>query len=523
MKCQVSYDSFFDALLLSRVLRSGLLVWCAAFCAVSCTDQSKRGVLVVNAPMDGKYEVLRTTNSSSLQLISEKTGYFNKPLSLEQGSYIILADCSGTNVLIKSGLTHSLVADRINFVPPSGVRKGDRFEVHCDRYQKHSFRQTIANRYNANILRGQGEMLVGMVPFKLELETFPDSPPQSKDVLLAAVSVLGDARDRGGEQFFVSPTKERLSLTTSQSLGGRVLVIEGQYEVAVNSTTAIVDAARGKSYEIKAGKFKVTVHKNANLGLARQIQGKPLFVEINGGHWTDLNQEYYALPGRFDFRLWGSEVSHQIEIRSGELQEIFARSVRVDSDCSPWEWSCLGARTVLLYKEGQQYPFAKGVTDVPLLFIAEQAWLSVDGSRNIRVQIPSNENDVVLSLGTLIVVPRFEIKSNAATDLLRVEGGSKQAQGHTFDLALDQVSVVPLITGRYKLVNYVSSLNADGNRWKRAYNLHLKKHREVVLRPLVVMSEKKHAALDSLPDFSKTGEKTSRSPLFKFGRELRLN
>jgi hypothetical protein len=523
MKFQVSYELFSDSTLLSRVLRSGLLAWCATCCVVSCNDPSKRGTLIVNAPMDGKYEVLRTANSSSLQLISEKTGYFNKPLSLEQGNYIILADCSGINVLIKYGLTHSLVADRINFVPPSGVRKSDRFEIHCDRYQKHSFRQTIANRYSANILRGQGEMLVGMVPFKLDLETFADSPPQSKDVLLAAVSVLGDEGNRGVEQFFVSPTKERLSLTTSQSLGRRVLVIEGQYEVAVNSTTAIVDAVGGKSYEITAGKFKVSVHKNANLGLARQIQGKPLFVEINGGHWIDLNQEYYALPSRLDYRLWGSEVSHKIEIRSGELEEVFARSVRVDSDCSPWEWSCLGARTVLLYKEGQQYPFAKGVTDVPLLYIADEAWLSVDGSRNIRVQIPSNKNDVALSLGTLIVEPRFEIKSNAATDLLRVEGGSKQAQGHTFDLPLEQISVVPLIAGKYQLVNYVSALNTEGSRWKRVYNLHLKRHREVVLRPLVVLSEKKHATLTSLPDISKSGNKSSRSPLSKFGRELRLN
>ena len=145
-----------------------------------------------------------------------------------------------------------------------------------------------------------------------------------------------------------------------------------------------------------------------------------MYFEINGSHLLNLNQTYPLLPGESLLRLAGSELNHSVTLSSGLLEEITVRSVRVDLDCPPWDWNCLGSKKVFLYKKDEHYPFASGVTDVPLLYFDEEAYLSIEGSRDIRFQLPTRSHHIVRA-GRVRLVPKPELRTGLVTDLVRFE------------------------------------------------------------------------------------------------------
>jgi hypothetical protein len=117
-----------------------------------------------------------------------------------------------------------------------------------------------------------------------------------------------------------------------------------------------VSLAEGEKRVITPAFLKVETCPKIDLEISSQIRGTPLFVEVNEGHWFNLNEEYAVLPGKTLLRLSGSNQPKEVDLEEGERLHLHARSMRVDQGCSPWEWNCLGDLEVRLYQPGQPFP-----------------------------------------------------------------------------------------------------------------------------------------------------------------------
>src|SRR6476620_2969018 len=76
----------------------------------SCKIKERAGELLVRAPNPGSFEIYRIESEEPLQFISEQVGEFNQPLKLPAGHYLILADCSYENVILRPDENRTLVA-----------------------------------------------------------------------------------------------------------------------------------------------------------------------------------------------------------------------------------------------------------------------------------------------------------------------------------------------------------------------------------------------------------------------------
>ena len=177
----------------------------------------------------------------------------------------------------------------------------------------------------------------------------------------------------------------------------------------------------------------------------------------------NLNEMYPVLPGKASVRINDSQYHHSVTLRSGKLTKIQAKSLIVHYDCSPWEWTCLGGREVYLYQGDRAYPFAKGVTDVPILYLDDQVSISLEGSRDIRFHL-ADKIHISLNIGKARFIPKPIHRPGQVTDLARVEAIDKPFSGHTLDLEFDRVTTMPLVVGQYSFAKYVSSTHQEGQR-----------------------------------------------------------
>jgi hypothetical protein len=469
----------------------GILSLCLSFLQ-SCRMEQPTGEVLVRAPNPGTYEIYRIESEEPLQFVSEQIGQYNQPLKLTPGRYLILADCSYETLTVLPQQTQTLIAHQVLFNPPVVPNNDDNFSIQCNRFTKTKSRQHLHNRYTLNILHGSRDLLVGMIPMSIDFSKISDrESPQILSYNLSGIKIASFENMKPSTSFFVSPADGLLSITETQEFGHWQFLLKGRYRVEVNGTKMDVDLGEGQQYLIQPAFLRIGVSDSVDIHAASSISGTPSFVELNEGHWLDLNETYPVLPGDALLKLNGSLQQHSVQLTEGQLTDKRLRSVLVDLDCSAWDWTCLGSREIFLYETEKTYPFAEGTSDVPLLFFEEDVWLSIQGSRDIRYKIPTNAQDTRLKVGFLKLTPQQLHRPGQVTDLSRIEAAGAPLTGHSLDLPLDGEVLMPLVVGRYHLAQYNALATADWDRRISKQAIQIQAQETIEMPYYVYVSEKK--------------------------------
>lgn len=439
---------------------------------VSCQKRGDFGVLKVVAASEGNYEIYRISNESPLQFISEQAGQFNQDIQLIPGSYLVLADCSSETVIIYPSKRETLVAHRLQFLPPHTPGRQDGFSVQCSRSDKTRSRQHLTNRFDLNVLHGKRDFLVGMVPLTVDFGQQPTDSPASISYKLSSLQIATSSKDDEVLSYFVSPVDELTSVTKSQTFGQSEFLLPGNYVLEINGTKMQVTLTEGEERVVKPARLSVTTSPEVNLSDAVKIKGSPWLVEINGGHWLNFNESYPVLPGKATVGISSSTQSVEIELTEGAEVELKARSVRVNLNCPPLENGCLGDKAVSLYRAEEPYPFVESVSDIPILYIEEQVpvLVGIEGSRDITYELGSKERDKHLALGFVRLIPQPTLRTSQVTDFVRIETTNSPLSGNTLDISLEKQTLMPLVAGHYILAHHSSSTTSDSERRRVTQN-----------------------------------------------------
>ncbi|NRA64313.1 MAG: hypothetical protein HRU19_07495 [Pseudobacteriovorax sp.] len=366
---------------------------------------------------------------------------------------------------IHQGQTKHIVSHSVTFVTPNKVSEKDKFSVQCSRFSQTKSIQRIRNRFSLNILHGNHDILVGMVPLKIDFESMPN-PGISKTLEFKLSAVKLETFDSMSTKtmFFASPTSDLISITENQEFGHWLYLLPGQYRIGVNGTEKEIALGPGQSLKIRPSFIKISTNPSVDLRVSSNILVSPLYVELNGQHWLDLNVSYPVLAGTLNLKLNGSLKSKVIELKQDESINLVVRSVQVALDCPPWTWECLGNRKVYLFEKDKVSPFAQGTSDAPILYFETDAYVSVEGSRDLKYKLPTNKEHHSLKVGFIKLDPKPAFRANVITDLVRIEAIGAPFDGFTLDLPLESPSTIPLIEGKFYLSQYNSFY---GNEYER--------------------------------------------------------
>lgn len=465
------------------------------FLMLGCSQKLPSGSLMVHSANEGHFEIYRIESESPLQFVSEEIGEFNRPIQLPIGSYLILADCSHEMINISSNTTKELVAHSVSFIPPTEASANDKFTIQCDRFTKTKSRQKIINRFQLNLLHGKRDLLVGMVPLQIDFEHGPQNlKSKSVSYELSGIKLNAYPLMKPKTLFFVSPSQNIISVTENQEFGHWLYLLPGKYKIEVNGTQMDIDLKIGENITINPSFLRVSTSKTLNIDLSSNILGTPLYVVLNENHWLDLNETYPILPGQGLLQLNNSLSAKTLTFVEDELIHMKAKSITVESDCSPWDWDCLGQRKVFLYENEQPFAFTEGITDVPILYFEDDVWISIQGSRDIRYRLSEKYRDYKLKIGLVTLKPNPLHSPGQITDLVRIEALNLPAAGHTLDLPLDEKITVPLIEGSYTLGQYVSNYGGEYERRNIRRKITAKAGQQKTLDFRVFVSEKKYRA-----------------------------
>ena len=485
---------------LARFIGSLMLI----LCGMGCETKARVGYLKVLAPRsEGSFDIYRIANESPLQFVSEEAGHFNAEVPLAPGSYLVLADCSSETIIIYPDQHATLVAHRVEFVPPHKPDAKDGFSIQCSRSDHTKSRQLISGCYELNILDGKRDLLVGMVPMHVDFTTM--TGPHQPRVLTYKLSGLQVADFPGNRQdvdYFISPADELIAATKYQQFGRWEFLLPGRYAIEVNGTKMQVTMPEGQERIIKPALLRVATSQDIDLDLPARIKGSPWLVEINNGHWLSFNETYPMLPGEATISISGSTESVDIDLVEGETKELQARSVTVDSGCAkvhPGEAnSCLGEKGVSLYVPEEPYPFIESVTDIPILFIDEDTpvLVGIEGSRDIVYEVPATVRDKTLAVGYAKMIPVAQHRPGQITDLVRVDSTGAPVSGHTLDINLERNTVMPLFAGNYKLDQFLSVTSGENSsRQNTSRNFTIETGKTIEIEFPVSWSEKKFSTM----------------------------
>lgn len=449
--------------------------------ATSCRYQAAKGVLHISAPSAGSYEIYSIAGDATLQFVSEQVGHFNKDLQLSVGSYLILADCSHRTITIHPDERTELVAHVVHFVPPHTPVEGDLFSIQCSRYEKSHLKQQITNRFTFHMVSAAKDLLVGMLPLKID---FPEgSPPPSRQgqtlsFELSALQVEPAAAEAAASAqaetpYFVSPKHDLLSITQAQQMGKWQFLLPGEYRVFINGTETQVSLQAAEAHVISPAGLKITTASQVDLDLITQIQGYPFTAELNNRHALDLNTFYPMLPGQAKLRFAGSAHFSMLDLVAQQVVEIPTKSILIDSGCSYWEWECLGKNEVSLYLPNQQYPFLESISDIPILYVEDKIEVSLESSIGIRYRVPNNTPLARVKIGKIQIIPILTHKPYHVTDLLRLEASSADLLGYSRDIVSDRITTLTVIADTYNLAKYTALL-PDGERMAQKQSVVVK-------------------------------------------------
>jgi hypothetical protein len=431
---------------------------------ISCEKKHlQSGKVFVRSMHEGHYEIYRVNSDAKRLFYAEFTGEFNKSIDLEPGNYLLIADCSSKSIVVRPNSNEIVNMHLVKFVSTVEPTPQSKFVVECRRTEDLAFRQKIEGRFELDVLEGQTEVLVGMTPLSFDFSPTKFTEPQTHQIPISSIVVRSQRETSNTNDFFVSRVYEEIALTESQIFDERIFVLPGSYKVELNGTSQVVNLETSQHHEMEVGYFGIETSPEVDIASSLEVRGMPLNVIVNEDHAVALNEVFPALPGKLELRLFGSDRRHELEIVAGVESGLKVRSVTIDSSCSAWYWECLGRRKVYLYEEGKTYAFAEGVTDVPLLFLGEDAWVGIEGSYDIRYQLPTKKRDTLLNLGFVTIHPEPVLSKSYLTDLIRIEASGQRFIGHTLDVDLLQESTFPLIPGYYVASGY-SSMQSTSNK-----------------------------------------------------------
>jgi hypothetical protein len=475
-----------------RVVFLNLVSALSLLCA--CTSGRQNGTLTVRYVGEGSFEIYKMAGEHPLQFVSETTSQFNERIMLQPGSYMILADCSSEVVNIYPGSDITLVAHSVNFIPLLPPSDSDKFSIQCLRSERTHNRQSLMNHFSLAVLAGTRELLVGMIPLRLDLPATESKESRVVSHVLSYISVKATgAGDK--DDFFVSPVGGVTPFTENQRPGSKLFVLHGKYDLQLNGSELTVELDEGESRIITPGRVMVATSPNADIARAEKVRGSPLFAELNGEHYLDLNTTYPVLPSTLNIRLSTSLHTKPFKITEGQDLKIHARNVVVELDCAVDDWSCLGAKKILLFEKNENNYFAESRTDVPIMFFEDDVDIGIEGARNIKLNLGAAD-DQRIKVGFLEVVPTPQHKPGILTDLMRVEPNGGKFIGNSLDLAIDKPTVMALLVGQYRLAQYTFS-TSDGSRRKVAQNVTISQGQRVTLEVQTFLSEKKMTAISS--------------------------
>jgi len=479
----------------------GVYLGVFAFSSVlSCQRENLSGSLTVRHLSSGSYEIYKIASESPLQFVSEMRSQFNERIPLVPGSYLVLADCSSelVNIYPKSDIT--LAAHQVNFVPLQPTTSNDKFSVQCVRSERTNSRQNLVNQFSLAVLSGTRDLLVGMTPLHLDLTPsgLKAAPSESKVISQILSSITVEPAGKAPyEDFFLSPTGGINPFTENQTPGAKLFVLKGSYRLQLNGTSMSIDLDEGETKSITPATFTLSTSSKVDMSRAERISGTPLFAELNGEHYMSLNTVYPLLPGEIQLRLSTSLRPAKFEVKEGEHLDVHARNVQVHLGCESDDWTCLGSRKVRLFEKGKNYHFAESQTDVPILFLEKDVSVGIEGSRNIKQNL-SSADDQRLKVGFLQVTPTPTFKAGVLTDLMRVEPKSPSSlAGASLDMVLDKETLMPLFVGLYHLSQY-SFFTSDGSRRKSPQSFYISPGKTVKIDVKTYLTEKKIAALEGV-------------------------
>ena len=428
--------------------------------AISCNRDPSQGILEVKAPGPGQFEIYKIVSSSPLEFISEKVGRFNKPMAMPPGNYLILADCSSKITTVKPSVRNTLIAHEIVFNTPEPAQKSDLFKIQCNRHSETQSRQTLLSKYRLNILDGKRDLLVGMRPLYVDLK---GQKPTVKTYNLGSIKLNEFDGMKPGARYFVSPKNSLIALTSNQKFGQRQFLLPGSYVLEVNGTQTEVLLATGGSIEIDPAFIRIQSKYNNE----KQNQSSSLeSPELNSKYTLDVNETYPVLPSEVHVNFSGSKDIQTVPLSSGHLSIIEARSLYVESDCSPWDWTCLKRIKVYIYQRGLPYPTTQSRADKPIFYLNKHAEVCLQGTTDIRHKIPADKYHHKLRVGRVRLIPKPTYRAGILTDLVRIEADTDTSYGQSLDINLKKSEVIPLIAGQYKLVTYSSLVFSENDRQK---------------------------------------------------------
>ncbi len=480
------------------------IIFFFALLLVTSCFSSKKGKLKVLSLEEGNYDIYRFVKGDKVQLVADSSGYFNKSIELEPGSYRILADCSSEEISIEQDKETILKTHHLSFLPPLIPTENDQFSIQCSRLDETRSRQNIRSRFSLNVLPGNRDLLIGMIPFQFKLDQTPgDSNSVIQDIKLdlSAILVVGShpLLKNQKQSYFISPAQGLISVTEPQSFGSWQFLLPGDYEVEVNGTKTLISLKEKETKTIETAMFLVSSPKEANLLRSTTINGSPPFVEINQEKLLELNEVYALLPGSLKFNIGGANYAFSIALKENELTEIKTKAVQVNLSCPEKDLACLGSKQVFLYRSSSNHPFMSGSSDAPLLFVddAESYSVSLEGIRNLKHRISKKERTQNLNTNTLTIKPLPAFKQGVITDLVRIETFKHSGDlfGETLDLPLDRETKVNVFYGSFQLVEYLTINAAEGVRTKKVTEFSVSSGTPKELAIQVFLSEKKFKSL----------------------------
>ncbi len=464
---------------------------------ISCHRRTLVGELIVRAPGEGTYEIYRIANESPLQFVSEQSGHFNQSLALAPGRYLVLADCSSQSITIYPGSQENLLVHRLKFDPPTPPSPQDSFAIQCNQSEKTKSMQNLNNRYQLFLLHGKWDILVGMVPMRIDFTTM-EPMGQSKDLTfkLAALQVA-KSDQQNDATYFVSPVDRMIAATKYQHFGSWEFLLKGRYHVEVNGTTMEVALEEGEMRTIKPAILKVTTSESIDLTHPAKLKGSPWMVEINAGHWLTFNEPYPILPGNATIGINGSSQVLEISASEDQVIDLKARSIFVNSNCAADDIPCFGSHNISLYEPEEPYPFVETISDIPILYIdqSKPILLGVEGSRDITYEISPQVRDRQVQLGYLRLIPQPQHRLGQTTDLVRIITTGLPYRGHSLDINLENPTLMPLIEGTYKFEHFISTSGPDGERRGNDRLVTVEAGKTLELPFPVFISEKKWLSL----------------------------
>lgn len=469
----------------------------------SCSDNY--GFLEVKSIYPGKYELYRIIQDSSVVLSSQKELNYNEKVKLKSGTYLILADCSSQTVIIYPHKNAILFVNTIRFNPPFNTTNSDLFMIHCSRFDKANIHQSFKNTYVLNVLQTNKEILVSTKTINLKQHINKVSntlqSPKSQEIIfnLGSIIINNFNKSHADFKYFVYPNSiQKFDITLSQNLGERILLIPDKYIVELNGTKYPIEIEENKIISITPGLFQTQTNIKFTNDTNSILQNDSVIINLNKNAILNINETYPLLPGTHTIQFNNNEKSYKINIKPKETTTIKIKNLILHSACPPFENLCTQKSTIFLFEENTDTYFAKGKTDIPILFIEPKVQVGIDNSIDIRYALPSNQEQIHIETGILFIKPIYTTHPLQNTDLIRIEAIYSPISGKTYDIPINNVKTPMLLPkGKYLLKHFITTKQS---RHFVTYQFNVKANNINVLEPLVFIPSTK---LQKINDYKK--------------------